>query len=338
MIPGIVESSRSVNPFLETFNRANTSNLSSADVEWEEITGDWVIDTNTAYTTTSASSYPIATFDSQKYNVSLRATNGDNKAGFGVAFWVQDTNNWWALVSDSTTTTGSFSYYTCPQGGYLSGTTCYNTVTEQYIRFYTTGSGCVNNHAYDYTIDGVDCTCNDNCQPCNDYLVGGTCYQVAIPGASPQFVEDCNASGGYYSGGNCYYSPTFWCPPYTYQAPGCGPVYGTYTTDYTYAATLATATTTTYTYTMKLIKKVAGTVTTVATQEHGTDTTDGNYINTLSVVTNENQLTLSGVRNGLNVSFSHTAVSPLQADNHGIILAPASRNQGSRIDDFYYFG
>lgn len=89
---------------------------------------------------------------------------------------------------------------------------------------------------------------------------------------------------------------------------------------------------------MKLIKKVAGTVSVVATQEHGTDTSDGNYINTLSVVTNENQLTLSGVRNGLNVSFSHTAVDPLVADNHGIILAPASRNQGSRIEDFYYFG
>ena len=334
MIPGIVESSRSVNPFLETFNRANTSSLSTTDVEWAEITGDWVIDTNTAYTATSASSYPIATFDSQKYNVSLRATNGDNKAGFGVAFWVQDTNNWWALVSDSTTTTGSYSYYTCPEGGYLSGTTCYNTVTESYIRYYTTGSGCVNNHAYDYTIDGVDCTCNDNCQPCEHYLANGNCYVVALPSTE----EDCAVSGGAYFSGSCYFFPVFWCPPYTYQAPGCGPVYGTITTDYTYAATLATAYATTYTYTMKLIKNVAGTVSLVATQAHGTDTSDGNYINTLSVVTNENQLTLSGVRNGLNVSFSHTAVSPLVADNHGIILAPASRNQGSRIDDFYYFG
>jgi hypothetical protein len=338
MIPGIVESSRSVNPFVDTFNRANTSDLSTTDVEWTDITGDWVIDTNTAYTTTSASSYPIATFDSQKYNVSLRATNGDNKAGFGVAFWVQDTNNWWALVSDSTTTTGSYSYYTCPQGGYLSGTTCYNTVTEQYIRYYTNGDGCVNNHAYDYTIDAAsgDCICNDNCQPCDGTVApDGNCYQYTYP-ADAAFCAEIG--GTYHSGGTCYFTAQFWCPPYTYQAPGCGPVYGTYTTDYTYAATLATATTTTYTYTIKLIKKVAGTVTTVATQEHGTDTTDGNYINTLSVVTNENQLTLSGVRNGLNVSFSHTAVSPLQADNHGIILAPASRNQGSRIEDFYYFG
>lgn len=335
MIPGIVESSRSVNPFLETFNRANTSSLSTTDVEWAEITGDWVIDTNTAYTATSASSYPIATFDSQKYNVSLRATNGDNKAGFGVAFWVQDTNNWWALVSDSTTTTGSYSYYTCPEGGYLSGTTCYNTRTDVYIRGFSLGEGCVNNHAYDYTINGIDdCTCNDNCQPCEYYLANGSCYAVALPSTE----EDCAISGGTYIGGGCYFFPVFWCPPYTYQAPGCGPYYGSITYDYTYAATLATAYATTYTYTMKLIKNVAGTVSLVATQEHGTDTSDGNYINTLSVVTNENQLTLSGVRNGLNVSFSHTAVSPLVADNHGIILAPASRNQGSRIDDFHYFG
>ena len=335
MIPGIVESSRSVNPFLETFNRANTSSLSTTDVEWAEITGDWVIDTNTAYTATSASSYPIATFDSQKYNVSLRATNGDNKAGFGVAFWVQDTNNWWALVSDSTTTTGSYSYYTCPEGGYLSGTTCYNTRTDVYIRGFSLGEGCVNNHAYDYTINGIDdCTCNDNCIPCDYYLANGSCYAVALPSTE----EDCAISGGTYIGGSCYFFPVPWCPPYTYQAPGCGPYYGSITSDYTYAATLATAYATTYTYTMKLIKNVAGTVSLVATQEHGTDTSDGNYINTLSVVTNENQLTLSGVRNGLNVSFSHTAVSPLVADNHGIILAPASRNQGSRIDDFNYFG
>lgn len=335
MIPGIVESSRSVNPFLETFNRANTSSLSTTDVEWAEITGDWVIDTNTAYTATSASSYPIATFDSQKYNVSLRATNGDNKAGFGVAFWVQDTNNWWALVSDSTTTTGSYSYYTCPEGGYLSGTTCYNTRTDVYIRGFSLGEGCVNNHAYDYTINGIDdCTCNDNCQPCEYYLANGSCYAVALPSTE----EDCAISGGTYIGYSCYFFPVFWCPPYTYQAPGCGPYYGSITSDYTYAATLATAYATTYTYTMKLIKNVAGTVSLVATQAHGTDTSDGNYINTLSVVTNENQLTLSGVRNGLNVSFSHTAVSPLVADNHGIILAPASRNQGSRIDDFHYFG
>ena len=335
MIPGIVESSRSINPFLDTFNRANTADLYTAEVDWTDIRGDWVIDTNTAYTTTSASSYPIATFDSQKYNVSVRATNGDNKAGFGVAFWVTDADNWWALVSDSTTTTGSYSYYTCPQGGYLSGTTCYNTVTEQYIRYYTTGQGCVNNHAYDYTIDGNDCTCNDNCVPCSGYLApDGNCYLDAYPLNGNCFTQ----GGSYVANGICYASPTFWCPPYTYQAPGCGPVYGTIPTDYTYAATLATANTTTYTYTMKLIKSVAGVVSVVSTQEHGTDTADGNYINTLSVVTNENQLTLSGVRNGLNVSFSHTAVNPLVADNHGIILAPASRNQGSRIEDFYYFG
>ncbi len=338
MIPGIIESARSVAPFTDTFNRANAADIATVEYEWQELSGDWQIESNTARTLTSAASYPLAVVDIQKENVSIRATSSSaNNSGFGVSFWAQDSNNWWAAVTDSSTSTGSVTTYSCPNGGTLSGTTCLKTCTSggEFIGY--TGGTCPANQSV--TPDST-CTCNDpgGCG-CYSYEVGDygscTCYS----GDQGNYADPniCLMFGLYPFAGVCWSNArNGTVPPYSYTGSGCTANYAptsSYNCDY--AATASTTTTTVYTHTMKLLKRESGTVTQV---DSATFYSGGNdlYLSTIRVTTNSNSVTVTGVNGGTSISFGHTASSPQLGTKHGIIIAPASRSQSTRIDQFEY--
>jgi hypothetical protein len=77
---------------------------------WDPIRGNWSTDGNKLSTSTSPSSYPIITsFDSRSTNIT--ATLSLDSAGPGVAFWVQDQDNWWAAST----------YYTLGSEPYITG-------------------------------------------------------------------------------------------------------------------------------------------------------------------------------------------------------------------------
>lgn len=376
MIPGIIESARWVAPFIDTFNRSNNNDIATLEYQWQELTGNWQIDSNNAYTATTAASYPLAIIDILKENVSVRST-GTNTSGYGVAFWVVDSNNWWAAVTDSTSSSTTTQAYTCPDGGSLSGTTCLKTCT-------TTTTSTVY-----YCPDGGNLsgtTCQRTCSTSSSYYTGGTCpaNQSVSPNSqcicndpggcacsgNPVDVGSCTCYTGYYSpefypgycssigylsfNGNCYtgsYSGSV--SPYSYTGSGCtlvtntsyydcsypasatqgNPVTTTYNCDY--AATLSTVTVTTYTHTMRLLRNVAGTVTQIATSTFSSSTSDS-YPATMRVTTNQNEITVTGTTGGSSVSFGHTASSPTRGTKHGIIIAPATRSQSTRIDQFEY--
>ena len=333
MIPGIIESARSVTPFTDTFNRTNSANIATDLYEWEELSGDWQINGNSAYTPTAPASYPIAVVDTKKFNNTTTVTNNEDKHGFGVAFWVKDVNNWWALVSDSAVSSGTYQYYYCSIGGYLSGTTCYTTITESYVRYILPGSCPANAAAYI-----SNCICYDpgGCN-CGGINCGGA--DSNYPGQYDCDAGSCAYYGYVWTGSYFQYVKFGDCQvvaPYTYPASDCGPVYGTITTDYAYAATLGTATNTFYAYYMKLLRNQSGTVSTVATNTHGTDGSDGNYFTSLSVTTTSaGNITMTGTRAGIPASFSTTGI-PLDGSKQGMIMAPATRKQGSKIDQFQY--
>ena len=109
---------------VDNFNRVNSSTLGTASngvAVWSTLRGSWGIVSSVASSSTAAADYAIATTPitkaTQNYQINIDTPTG---AGTGVAFWVTNTNNWWGAVTWQETT----SFYTCPNGGTLSGTSC----------------------------------------------------------------------------------------------------------------------------------------------------------------------------------------------------------------------
>lgn len=364
MIPGIIESSRWVASFSDTFNRTDTANIATSNLEWAEIIGDWQIASNTAYSATTAASYPLAAINTFKENTSIISYNGVGAgfgAGFGVAFWVVDSNNWWAVVSDVVTTSASGTVYTCPSGGTLSGTTCintcystcYNTCYEQCCTggYCASGSGACGGGGYAY---GCLISEPGGCDPARYYNCGGA-------SAGNENSYDCSASPCQACRYRQYYDPNYYpyyftvyecfsgvvpgssywtagtvtsttaCNPYSCNPYACNP----YACNY--AATATTNTIITYAHSIKLIRKLAGTVSVVETQSFGSDQNTPVYLTSLSVSTVGNVINYSGLRNGSTNAYTATAVSPTKGTKHGIIMTPTTAGtQGNRIDRFDY--
>lgn len=82
----------------------------SLNSRWTQTNGSWSIISGDVKTSTAASSYPLLTFNAGKKEVTLRAEGSTtNTFGWGVAFWVVDANNWWAVETYRTS-------YTCQIG------------------------------------------------------------------------------------------------------------------------------------------------------------------------------------------------------------------------------
>lgn len=138
---------------------------STLNSRYTQTTGSWSISSGDLSTSTSASSYPLITFNANTREVTVEAEPGTTgQYGWGVAFWVTDANNWWAVVADQET-------YTCQTGttsgccacgdngcGPDGGCNC----------FSCDGGGCIGN-----------CTFVANAGTCS-YPVFGTCYRYVI--------------------------------------------------------------------------------------------------------------------------------------------------------------
>lgn len=187
MIPGVVASASGVVAgFTDPFT--GTGSLAS---RWTNTSGSWTRDTDDAYTATAASSYPLASFDANTRNVSVRSEYGvANTFGWGVAFWVTDANNWWAAVVDRTenscvigSTTGCCACGS-DQCGPDGGCNCYSC----------DGGGCIGN-----------CTFVANAGTCS-YPVYGTCYNYVLKllkreSGTVTLVASTNIASGNIGGG-----------------------------------------------------------------------------------------------------------------------------------------
>jgi hypothetical protein len=354
MIPGIVESSRWVASFSDTFNRTNAANIATPNLEWEETIGDWQISSNTAFSGTAAASYPLAAINTFRENTSVVAYNGFAGAGFGAAFWVVDANNWWAVVSDVQTSQASGTVYTCPSGGTLSGTTCintcystcYSTCYEQCCTggYCASGSGACGGGGYAY---GCATQEPGGCDPARYYNCGGMsdqnensydcsndpCVACRFRWTGSYYIVECFSGvvppSTVWSAGTV--TSTAACNPYSCNPYACNP----YACNY--AATATTSTITTYAHSVKLLRKLAGTLSVVATQSFGSDQNTPVYLTSLSVSTVGNVINYSGLRNGSTNAYTTTAVSPTKGTKHGIILSPTTAGaQTTQVDRFDY--
>lgn len=332
---------KSLPAFTDDFNRANSSSISTGTISWEETRGDWEILSNQLSSSTGASSYPIATVRANTKNARTRIGLGSSGWGWGVAFWVTDQNNWFSATTDQYSTSSGF--YSCPNGGTLSGTTCVKTCTGggEFIGY--TGGTCPANQSV--TPDS-NCVCNDpgGCG-CYSYEVGDygscTCY-----GGGSVSAFDPSLCGGpgyslypYYFAGSCWQTARSGVvPPYTYTGSGCTANYNpTYSYDCSYAATFNTSTA--YLHRLILRKSVSGVVTTIATSSeiNTSETARPTHVNVLA---SGSTVTITAPMNNGSGTLSMTYNSGIEDSRGvrvGVVLSPTSGGTvASNVDNFEY--
>lgn len=171
--------------FQDTFTATDSASaLPQTTAKWVATSGTWGISGNKAYSTTAASSYPVATVDTNTKDVVVKATSTTaSSAGYGVSFWATDANNWWGAHTERSTFTAA--PYNCPSGGTAYGSNC------------NYGYGASGGpYAYPYCNAGT--------------TFGASCYNCCwVINGSPAAWANANApyncpSGGSLSGSTCY--------------------------------------------------------------------------------------------------------------------------------------
>jgi hypothetical protein len=299
MIPGIVDSAVSATrAFTDEF-----SGTGSLAQRWTSTRGSWSVVGGKSYTATAASSYPLAVFNANTNAVNVRVDYGTaDTHGWGVAFWVQDASNWWAVVTDKTYG------YTCPSGGTLTGTNC---------------------KLPDTTYDCSYTSCSYSC-PGGQTLSGTGCYVYGCPSGCSDTGIECI----------CGTYPNYYSQPYQLNyvgaaASNCVTVSQTCTTTgATYAATAQ------YTYKIKLIKSVAGTISEVSTLAIETSTTATSTIGYVQAnISKAGVITATAMMNGGTTvqTLTNTPSSPTTSMRHGFILAPiTSGTPATGMERFIY--
>lgn len=320
MIPGIVDSA--VAP-ARSFTDEFTGTGALAD-RWTNVRGTWSRLNDKAYSADAASGYPLVVFNANTYALTVRAENGSSETGWGVTFWVQDADNWWAFVNYRTTG------YVCDPGDTLNGTTCTRPDTQS----------CTTT------------TPPPSCEPCGTganagypYDNGaGTCYTTGCPGgyyydsvnACCSGATPCRAAVGEFN--ECRGCAAFTitgtspqvCTSYPPQTT-CVTVPGE-----TYGASLMTQ------YRVQLLRSVNGTVTQQAAYSVQNTTSTTERFSVMQVTANKaGVLTLyAQMANGTTSSVSNTPTSPNRRRRAGMMIAPSYLGtvaaQAQSIERFVY--
>jgi hypothetical protein len=170
---------------VENFSRANSASLGKAgstSALWSPVRGSWGITANKGVAA-SATGYPISTLTFTKEDVTISASGVG--PGVGTAFWVTDSNNWWATYVEAN--------QVCQ--------TCQNT------------SNCANfvtNFTFTPASGGNCASFTTTCNAYNPYNPGNTFFY-----ASCDNFWTSNYCPGYFGGGcgscaenTCYNSPS----------------------------------------------------------------------------------------------------------------------------------
>lgn len=332
--------------FTDDFNRSNSSDISTGTISWQKTRGDWEILSNQLYSPTNASSYPMATVRTNTKNSRTRIGLGGSGWGWGVAFWVTDENTWFSATTDQYTSSGAYSYYTCPNGGTLSGTTCLKTCVTPGTTTVSGGNCCFSPHQTgNCTPTYPSCTCYDtggcNCPAGTAAVDGGSCLCYSGYFNDAFYPGYCSYWGTYEFAGMCWNNVVSgsYVPPYEYN----GNCVSTTTADTyyscNYSATLVTGTSTAHLHRLVLRKSVAGTVTTVATSSeiNTSETARPTYVNVLS---SGSTVTITAPMNNGSGTLTMTYNSG-SGDSRGVrvgvVLSPTSGGAvASTVDNFEY--
>jgi hypothetical protein len=288
--------------FVDNFARANNASILGEDVaKWTAVSGTWGITSNLANSTTPASSYPVATFDAITKDVSIKATGSGSGAGYGVSFWVTDSNNWWGAHTDKSTFTAA--PYNCPSGGTANNTN--------------------GNCNYGYGASGGPYTAGGPYPCCaGSYTFGADCW-VCCP-----WTKVSNPAGAPWCS-NPYYTQ-----PAPYNCPSGGSLSGS-TCYVTYAGTASTW----YKHDVKVVKKDSGTLSNVSTTNIGNVVTNNSaYISYVQANTGPSSAVITAQLStgGPAVSITVPAGTPERTSKFGMISGPSTLSQTTQVETFEY--
>jgi hypothetical protein len=282
----------------DSFNRSDGS-IGSTDTgqAWQATRGTWTISSNKASTATSPSSYPIAAVDFASPSATIEV---DVSRGSGAAFWISDSSNWWGLASVAA----------------VSGSTC-----TTYVQTYSAGSPSVPGYAggpYVPSSTAVNYFPSQTTYSCSSY----TFITDAPYDYTP--YQTCATYSSYTSPDNyqtVFFPATYGSPAVPYS-PGTPDSYGQACSAYA----------DTYSYSLSLIKSIANTVTTVATQALSSATAS------IRVILSGLSITATGYsesdQGGSNLgTLTNTATGATTTSKHGIILIPSALQQ-TTVDNF----
>jgi hypothetical protein len=254
-------------------------------------------------------------FNANTYSLTVRGENNVAETGWGVAFWVQDADNWWAFVNYRT------SGYTCNAGDSLNGTTCTTPVTTTTTTVYDPITySCPSGYAY-FNNDPNNPTCyNTGCS-------SGTSYDGAVCcfGATPCRLNDsidCRCSSFVITN----------TTPAIVSGGGSRQVTTTSGGD-TYSATLNVQ------YRVRLLKSVNGVVSEEANYSVQNTSSTTEYFSVMQVSASKTGvLTLTAqMGNGTTSTTTNTPSSPNRRRKAGMVLASTlEATQAQSINTFVY--
>ncbi len=346
----------------DSFNRANTTSglgVTDSGQSWLETRGTWKINSNKAQSTDAGSSYPLYSINigAKNVNVGAEISNG----GPGLAFWITDSNSWWASSVNYTSVADRPYSCNCSTGCYSCrnsscGCETCGTCRDSSCGCQTYGTTCVLNAYCQHPDCGSSTTisCAGNYQSSSDPGTLWTCSGATLGQVcSKAYVLDrwfystcqqttvtnsCRTAACGCEQYNCIQynlCQSCNCPCAQYAScescANCG--------SYSYGC--STCYNNTEYAQIKLYSSVSGTVTVQSTLNVWSGTT-GSYTTTagsLLVSTSGNDITVkaysdSSLTNQLGSTMTFTATSPTRGNSVGIIKTPSTANAGNTVDSF----
>jgi hypothetical protein len=322
--------------FIDTFNRSNqTLNAATDGTLWNIIRGTWSVLSNKAYSSTAASSYPLASVKmvSPNATISLKGVSQGSTA----ALWVTDSNQWWGIGIDQTAVSTSTLN---PTERAITGCTCQtcaNTATVANWNYVAA--------TYNYAVNAYNYQCNVASYPvanynynCNVYN-NGFCNNISqYPMVGPgQYTYTCNVTNNRYCNNAMYpignYS--YMCNSASYPAvyayaPGTAASYpeGNYNVVTYYECNCQTC----YPQYVRFIQSISGTVTTltswiVSTVVNSIKVTTSGSGTTTKIYSDTNLVT----QIGSDLTYTPTGVTV--TPQYGIMVKPSSYLQGNTIEE-----
>jgi hypothetical protein len=192
-------------PITDSFSRSVSGTLGTADSgeTWTNVSGTWYANGSAAQSDTAASSNAIATV---AYGVSDVTVGAGITNGTGVAAWVVDANNWYALVSFQTQINTTYSC-NCYCNGHCvdSSYPVYNSCASCYYCGSTTSGGGTSTYQGTYQA-GTTTVTDVGAATCTTTTTGwkyiGSAYIAARRCTSAQVADPTNFNC--YSTSDCY--------------------------------------------------------------------------------------------------------------------------------------
>jgi hypothetical protein len=315
------------NILADTFNRTDSASVIGNATDgsiWTILRGTWGISGNKASSSTSPSSYPLATVGMPFTNIQTDIIS--NAQGSAAALWVTDANNWWAVgitqepenCNCTYFYTTNYFYFTTNCVGQNAGNWNASTCNAYGLPSCSPGSWtftCVgsynesncNNFAYNTKNKTTRCSGSYNSSNCNSFSIycpyngsygGSSCtggYNASTQNSGTYFTYPCNQQGSTTTG------------PFA----SCSTCYPQY---------------------IRILQSVAGTVSLITQQS-----LSATLAAAFRVKTTGNQITASAYSDSSQVTqigsdLVYTATGATITAQNGIMIIPSTYNQGSTID------